>query len=101
MKETKIISNVLSSARSEKKAKGVVGKPSEKELELLLEDLLTRAEISDIAQRITIVKALMRGKTQREVAQDLGVSIAKVTRGSQLIQYGNGSLIQIIRDAFR
>lgn len=82
MKEAKLIAGVLLSAQKEK------------EMQLLLEDLLTRAEIDDISERIRIVKALLRGKTQRDAARSLGVSISKVTRGSQLIQYGKGALIE-------
>lgn len=64
----------------------------EKELQNLLEDLLTPAELHDINERILIVKALQEGHPQRTVAKNLGVSIAKVTRGSQLLQYGKGAL---------
>jgi TrpR family transcriptional regulator, trp operon repressor len=64
-----------------------------KRLKNFLEDVLTPSEILDIDERILIVKALMQGKTQREVAKELHVSITKVTRASQVIQYGKGSFI--------
>lgn len=68
----------------------------EKDLIKVLEDLLTPGEAQDIAERVLIVEALLSGKPQREVAKKLGVSISKVTRGSQLLQYGNGALVRCI-----
>ena len=73
-------------------SKVLSGSKNEKDLQNLLEDLLTPAELNDIDERILIVKALLEGSPQRTVAKNLGVSIAKVTRGSQLIQYGKGAL---------
>jgi len=63
---------------------------SEKELERLLEDLLTPAELEDIDERIKIFKGLLKGLSQRKVAEQLGVSVAKVTRGAHALQYGTG-----------
>ncbi len=70
----------------------------EKNLRELLEDLLTPAELLDLNERVLIVQALLDGKTQREVAKQLGVSIATVSRGSQVIQYGNGALTKLVAE---
>ena len=60
---------------------------SEKELDELFWLLLTPEEREDIKTRFLIVQELVRGKkTQREIAKDLGVSIAKITRGSNFIK---------------
>lgn len=60
---------------------------SEKELEEILWLLLTPEEREDIGTRFLIVRELVRGKkTQRKMAKDLGVSIAKITRGSNFIK---------------
>ncbi|MFA6023690.1 MAG: Trp family transcriptional regulator [Candidatus Gracilibacteria bacterium] len=64
---------------------------SKKTMMKLLSDLLTPAEIHDIHERILIMQELYKGKPQREIAKKLGVSIAKVSRGSQVLQYGEGS----------
>ena len=58
-------------------------------LALALEDLLTPAEIVTIAERIQILRMLRAGKTQRAIAQELGISITTVTRGSKSFQKGN------------
>lgn len=58
----------------------------------VLEDILTPAEMLDIHQRLNIVESLSRGVSQREVAKELGVSVAKVNRGSRILQFGTGKL---------
>lgn len=63
-----------------------------KETELLLKDLLTPQEINSISERLELVRALAHGKPQRKIAEDLGVSISKITRGSRVLKYGTGAL---------
>ena len=45
--------------------------------------LLTPAETADIASRWALVKALDKKTPQREIAQQLGLSLCKITRGSR------------------
>lgn len=48
---------------------------------------LTASERDAVADRYKIVKELLKGdKTQREMAEDLGTSIAKITRGSNYLK---------------
>jgi TrpR family transcriptional regulator, trp operon repressor len=48
---------------------------------------LTSEERSDLASRYLLVKELVSGeKTQRKIAADLGVSISKITRGSNAMK---------------
>ena len=61
-----------------------------KEAELLLTDLLTPNELSSLEERWQEIQLLARGMTQRDVAKKLGISISKVTRGSQALQHGTG-----------
>ncbi len=61
-----------------------------KELDELLWLFLTPKERKDIATRYLIVRELVQEKkTQREMAKDLGVSIAKITRGSNFLKMIN------------
>jgi len=53
-----------------------------------LEGLLTPAELQAISQRLQIIRLLKAGLSQRAVAQQLGVGIATVTRGSRALQAG-------------
>ncbi len=69
---------------------------SKKDLENLLLDILTPAEIEDIGDRLNIIQALLKNDTQRDVSKNLSVSISKVTRGSHAIKEGSGVLKKIL-----
>ncbi len=61
-------------------------------MELFLTTLLTISEKTELIKRYRIIKELLENtKTQREMASDLQVSIANVTRGSNLLKIGNNS----------
>lgn len=51
-------------------------------------DLMTEPEISEFASRLEVASLLNQGKTQRQVSQESGVSIATVTRVNQWLQRG-------------
>ncbi|MDR2135482.1 MAG: trp operon repressor [Treponema sp.] len=48
-----------------------------------LRGILTPAETADIAARWALVKDLEAGRSQREIAKNLGISLCKITRGSR------------------
>ena len=57
--------------------------PDEKILSELFNVLLTHEERASLETRCLIIKALLlKEKSQRTIAQELNVSIAKITRGS-------------------
>jgi Trp operon repressor len=62
----------------------------EKEMHMLLDDLLTPKELSAIAERWQLVQLLAAGATQRDIAKKLGLAISTVTRGSRQLQFGSG-----------
>ncbi|MGY8775381.1 MULTISPECIES: Trp family transcriptional regulator [Spongiibacter] len=55
-------------------------------LEQLLSDLLTPSELLEISKRLQIFKLLAAGLPQRQIAEQLGVGIATVTRGSRALK---------------
>ena len=59
-----------------------------RELETLLEGLLTPGEIQEAVFRWRLMKRLLRGDTHRKISADLGVSLGKIARGSRLLKYG-------------
>jgi len=60
------------------------------ELPALLEDLLTPSEINEITERIELLRQLKTGKTQREIASEMGISVTTVSRGNRVLQHGKG-----------
>jgi len=70
---------------------------SKNDFSLLLDLFLTQAEQEDVALRYNIVEELLRGKrTQREIAREFGVSIAKITRGSNALRTASGKIKKAI-----
>ena len=66
------------------------------EMERILEDFLTTAEIAALNERWETALHLLKGKTQREVSQITGVSISKVTRAAQVLREGTGGFELIL-----
>ena len=59
---------------------------SEKEIEQVLEAMLTPGEIDVISQRIHVLQLLFSGTSQREVSEQLGVGVATATRGNRMLK---------------
>ena len=59
-------------------------------------DILTPAEYKEIGVRWQIVKRLAKGEPQRKIAEDLGVSIATVTRGSRELLDKQGGFQRVL-----
>ena len=49
-------------------------------------ELLTQSEADTLSKRWRILKMLKEGRTQRDIAKELKVSLCKVTRGSQILK---------------
>lgn len=61
-----------------------------KQAEKLLRDILTPQELDSVAERWQLIQELVKGTPQREIAEKLGLSISKITRGSRMLKYGFG-----------
>jgi len=62
---------------------------TEEHMSAALEGLLTPYEQQELINRLQIFELLSQGVSQRQVAQQLGVGIATVTRGSRALQAGS------------
>lgn len=51
-----------------------------------LSELHTPSELRDMALRWRLMKMLKLGRTQREIARDLKISLCKITRGSRILK---------------
>jgi indole-3-glycerol phosphate synthase len=72
---------------------GKITKLSQEDVYLMLEAFLTPQELDTLAMRYSLIEKLISGEPQRKIAQELGVSISQISRGSRELQYGAGSKI--------
>ena len=66
-------------------------------LKAFLTSLLTPSERLDIAARWELVNRIDLGETQRRVAQELGVSLCKITRGSKELKKPDSAFKAMLR----
>ena len=60
------------------------------DIHALLEDLCTRKEVENMAERVFAAKLLMEGNTYNQVMALVAISSATLSRVSRCVQYGNG-----------
>ena len=60
------------------------------ECKVLLEDLCTRKEVANMAERLYAAQLLLEGKTYSQVISETSISSATLSRISQCVQYGKG-----------
>jgi TrpR family trp operon transcriptional repressor len=61
---------------------------SNSKMEDFLNGILTPKELLELPNRLKIIKMLKKGISQHEIAGDLKVGVATVTRGSKELQNG-------------
>ncbi len=66
-------------------------------LERLFDDLFTRAELHDLVLRWRLLKMLHAGVPQRVIAETLGVSLCKITRGSRVLKQQDAVVTRLLR----
>ncbi len=72
---------------------------NEKTLSSLFDLFLTQEEKESLAARYLIIEELLKQeKTQRDMAQELHVSIAKITRGSNELKRMPLKLIEFLKE---
>jgi TrpR family transcriptional regulator, trp operon repressor len=60
------------------------------EMEQALGELLTASELLEMTKRLKILALLEEGVPQRQIAEQLGVGIATVTRGASVLKRRKG-----------
>ncbi len=68
-------------------------------IEGFLGGLLTKSEVKRIALRWKLSKELYDGKSQRKIAEELGVSLCKITRGSRELKKEKSALKRVIEES--
>ena len=70
--------------------KALVSIENTKDCEEFLDDLCTKKEVEQMAQRLKAAKLLKEGKTYTEIINETDISSATLSRVSRCIQYGKG-----------
>lgn len=60
------------------------------EIRALFDDMCTRKEIDNMAERIFAAKLLLQGNTYSQVMAQADISSATLSRVSRCVQYGSG-----------
>lgn len=69
-----------------------------KDVEIFFDTFLTTTEKIEFANRLRIIKELLLNqKTQRGIAKDLQVSLANVTRGSNVLKTSKHDLKKLLK----
>ncbi len=74
---------------------------SKEECLAFFDDLCTIKEIQDMAQRFETAVQLAEGKNYKEIAKDVGVSTATISRVSRCLNYGAGGYRKAIEKMVR
>jgi TrpR family trp operon transcriptional repressor len=64
-----------------------------------LKGILTPQERENIALRWKLLRLLEQGNTQRAIADELGISLCKITRGSRELKRGSRGFAHVVRQA--
>ena len=65
-------------------------------LKEFLESILTPNELAEVSTRWALVRLIDDGISQRKVADQLGLSLCKITRGSKELQKENSAFQRMI-----
>ena len=63
----------------------------------VLEEILTPAELHDLALRWRLLQQLHAGTPQRRIAEELRISLCKITRGSRILKKPDGAIRNILK----
>ena len=76
--------------------KAILSLESEKECIDFLEDIMTRKEMLDIAQRMLVARMLSEQAVYNKIVEETGASTATISRVNRAYNYGSGGYKMII-----
>ena len=68
----------------------IAGITDPEDIRALFDDLCTRKEVENMAERVFAAKLLMEGNTYSQVMSKADISSATLSRVSRCVQYGSG-----------
>lgn len=76
--------------------KALVAIENEAECKLFLDDLMTRKELTDIAQRLLVAKMLSEQVVYNKIVEETGASTATISRVNRCYLYGDGGYAKVL-----
>ena len=76
--------------------KAIISIDNEEDCEALLEDLITRKELLDIAQRMLVAKMLSEQGVYNKIVEETGASTATISRVNRSYLYGAGGYAKVL-----
>ena len=70
--------------------KALLSLENEREYDAFLEDILTKKEINDMAQRLLVAKRLSEQVVYSKIVEETGASTATISRVNRCYNYGAG-----------
>ena len=70
---------------------------NEEEGAAFLEDLMTRKEMEDVAQRLAVAKMLSEQAVYSRIVEKTGASTATISRVNRAYNYGTGAYAKILK----
>jgi TrpR-related protein YerC/YecD len=70
--------------------KAILSLKNEEECEAFLEDIMTKKEVLDIAQRLLVAKMLSEQTVYNKIVEETGASTATISRVNRSYLYGAG-----------
>ena len=71
---------------------------SKDEISDFLDEIFTKNELETLSKRWRIMKMLSKGITQREIANELNVSLCKVTRGAKILKNNKAITTRFLKE---
>ncbi len=78
-------------------AEAVTRVTNPRELEMFLSELLTPTELHDLVLRWELLELLEQGVSQRKVAEALGISLCKITRGAKILKRAGSVSARVLK----
>jgi TrpR-related protein YerC/YecD len=77
--------------------KAMLSLENEAECAAFLEDLMTRKEMEDVAQRLSVAKMLSEQAVYSRIVEKTGASTATISRVNRAYNYGTGAYSKILK----
>lgn len=87
--------NIIENESYKLLVKAIIAVENEEECNAFLEDLMTKKEVLDIAQRLMVAKLLSEQTVYNKIVEETGASTATISRVNRSYVYGAGGYTKV------